>query len=129
MIPGWVRPLFVVAALYDFVLGVVFTFGFRSIYGRFGIALPNHDAYVQLPGMLIAVFGLGFWMVSRDPQRQRGIIVLGVLLKLVFSGVVLYHRIFGSIPDMWVPFAVADALFMLAFLAALRVLPAEQRTS
>ncbi len=127
MIAGWIRPLFVVAALYDLVLGLVFALGFRPIYARFGIALPNHDAYVQLPGLLIATFGIGFWFVSRDPVRQRAIIVLGVLLKLAFSGVVFYHRVFGSIPDMWVPFAVFDALFMVAFLAALRALPAEQR--
>ena len=124
MIPAWVRPFFVVAALYDVVLGLVFTFGSCRIFPRFGIALPNHDAYVQLPGLLIAIFGLGFWMVSRDPVRERSIIVLGVLLKLAFSGVVLYHRVFGSIPDMWVTFALADVLFMLGFLAALRAVPA-----
>jgi hypothetical protein len=124
MIPSWVRPLFVIAALYDLVLGLVFTFAFRGIYSRFGIALPNHDAYVQLPGMLIAIFGLGFWFVAQDPVRQRTIIVLGVLLKLAFSGVVFYHRLFHSIPDMWVPFAVIDLLFMVGFLAALRGLPA-----
>lgn len=129
MIAGWIRPLFVVAALYDIVLGAAFAFAFRPIYGRFGIALPNHDAYVQLPGLLIAIFGIGFWIVSRDPARQRAIIGLGVLLKLAFTGVVLYHRLFGSIPGMWVPFAVVDLLFAIAFLAALRALPREARAS
>ncbi|MEO5617409.1 MAG: hypothetical protein ABIS67_06530 [Candidatus Eisenbacteria bacterium] len=124
MIPNWVRPLFLAAAIYDLVLGLVFGLGFKAIYTRFGIALPNHDAYVQLPAAMIAIFGLGFWMVSRDPVRNRNLIVLGVLLKLAFSGVVLGHRFFAGIPDLWVPFAVADAIFMFAFLAALRAVPA-----
>ena len=124
MIPSWVRPLFLVAAVYDLVLGLGFGLGFKTLYTRFGIPLPNHDAYVQLPAALIVIFGIAFWMVWRDPVRNRNLIVLGVLLKLAFSGVVLAHRVFASIPDMWVPFAVADALFMVAFLAALRVVPA-----
>jgi len=127
MMPNWIRPLFLVAGLYDLGLGLAFALGFRMVYERFGIALPNHDAYVQLPAALIAIFGLGFLMVWRDPVRNRNLIVLGVLLKLAFSGVVLFHRVTGGIPDLWVPFAVADAAFMLAFLAALRAVPAGPR--
>lgn len=123
MISKWIRPLFVVAGAYDLVLGVGFALGFRALYARFGIALPNHDAYVQLPGALIAIFGIGFLMVARDPARNRNLIILGVLLKLAFAGLVLGHRLYGGIPDMWVLFAVADLLFMLAFVAAFRTLP------
>lgn len=119
MTPKWIRPLFVVAALYDGILGLAFALAFRPIYARFGIALPNHDAYVQLPSALIAVFGLGFWFVSRAPERLRELIVLGVLLKLAFSGIVLGHWLFGAIPPVWVAFAVADAAFLVAFLIAL----------
>ena len=126
MIPNWMRPLFVVAALYDIVLGAVFALGFRAIYARAGIELPNHDAYVQLPAAFIATFGLGFWLVSQDPARHRGIITLGVLMKLSFAGIVLVHRFTDGIPDMWVPFAVCDALFLIAFLVALSALPPER---
>ena len=126
MIPRWVRPLFVFAALYDIGLGLGFMLGFEPIFHRFGVQLPNHDAYVQLPAAMIVTFGLGFAMVSRDPARHRGIITLGVLMKLSFAGVVLAHRFFGEIPGMWVPFAVCDLLFMLAFLVALAVVPEPQ---
>ena len=116
---SWVRPLFVVAALYDIVLGVAYYFAFKPVYRRFGVALPNHDAYVQLPAALIAVFGVGFWFVSRAPERNRDIITLGVLMKLAFSGVVLSYAFRNAIPAMWVPFAWIDLAFMLAFIAAL----------
>jgi len=120
----WVKPLFVVAALYDLVLGTVFALGFKIILPRFGVPLPNHDAYLQLPAALIAIFGIAFWFVARDPARNRDIIKLGVLLKLAFSGIVLAHYARGTMPPMWVPFAVADLVFMAAFLAALRAVPA-----
>ena len=116
---SWIRPLFVVAALYDLVLGVVFFAAFKAIYERFGIALPNHDAYVQLPAAFIAVFGVGFWFVSKAPERNRDLITLGVLMKLAFAGVVLSYAFRGAIPPLWVPFAWIDLAFMLAFIAAL----------
>lgn len=118
----WVKPLFVIAAIYDVVLGVGFAVGFKSILPRFGVDLPNHDAYLQLPAALIAIFGVGFWYVSRDPARNRDLIRIGALLKLAFSGIVLGHYAMGNMPPMWVPFAVADLVFLAAFLAALAAL-------
>lgn len=118
-----VRPLFRLAALYDIVLGLVYGLAYRTIYAKFAIALPNHDAYVQLPAALILVFGVGFWFVSRAPGRNRDLIRVGVMMKLAFSAIVFGHFLLGSIPTMWVPFAAIDLLFAIAFVMALRVLP------
>jgi hypothetical protein len=120
----WVSPLFVFAALYDIVLGLIYGLAFRPIYARFGIALPNHDGYVQLPAALILVFGVGFWFVARAPERNRDLIKLGIGMKAAFCAVVLGHYFLASIPAMWIPFALADLLFGIAFLMALRVVPA-----
>jgi hypothetical protein len=120
----WVGPLFVVAGIYDFVLGLVYLLAYKPIYERLGIALPNHPGYVQLNAIFIVIFGLGFLLVARSPERNRDIIKLGVLLKLAYSGLVLTYYFLGNMPAMWVLWAVADLLFLLAFLAALRVLPA-----
>ncbi len=120
----WIKPLFVVAAIYDFLLGVIFLLAWRGIYGRFGVTLPNHPGYIQFPAALVATFGIGFWFVARAPGRNRDIIKLGVLLKLAYSGTVLAYWGQGQMPAMWVPFAWIDLAFMLAFIAALRALPA-----
>jgi hypothetical protein len=116
---SWVRPLFLFAGIYDIVLGVGYFIAFKPIYERFAIPLPNHDAYVQLPAALIAIFGIGFCLVSRAPERNRDLITLGVLMKLAFSGIVLSYAFRDAIPPMWVPLAWIDLAFMLAFIAAL----------
>jgi hypothetical protein len=120
----WIRPLFVVAALYDFVLGVAFLLAWSSIYARFGIAPPNHPGYIQFGAAAIAIFGIGFWFVAQAPERNRDIIKLGVLLKIAYAGTVLTYWAQGRIPAMWVPFAWADLCFLATFVAALRALPA-----
>jgi hypothetical protein len=120
----WISPLFYVSALYDFLLGVAFLLAFRVIYERFGVTLPNHPAYVQFCAAVVTIFGIGFWFVARAPERNRDIIKLGVLLKLSYAGIVLYYWFRGRMPAMWVPFAWIDLAFLVAFLAALRALPA-----
>jgi len=120
----WIRPLFVVAALYDFLLGAAFLLAWRDLYARFGVAPPNHPGYVQFGAATIAIFGIGFGFVAQAPARNRDIIKMGVLLKLAYSGTVLAYWAQHRIPAMWVPFAWADLAFLAAFVAALRALPA-----
>lgn len=124
----WIRPLFLVAAAYDLILGVAYLLAYPAIYARYGVALPNHPGYVQLNAIFVAIFGIGFWFVARAPERNRDIIKLGVLLKLAYAGVVLGYAFKGMMPMMWIPWAIIDLLFMLAFLVALFALRAPART-
>jgi hypothetical protein len=118
----WIRPLFVVAGLYDFLLGVVFALAWRSMYTRFNVTFPNHPGYVMVPALLIAIFGVGFWFVAQAPERNRDIIKLGILLKLAYAVPVLMYHFQGRIPPMWVPFAWIDLAFMVTFILALSTL-------
>jgi len=118
----WIHPLFLIAAVYDFGLGVIVLAMYPAIYTYFGIAPPNHSAYVELPAALVTIFGVGFWMVSRDPWRNRDIIKLGILLKLAYAGIVLGHAARGAMPGLWIPWAWADLAFAAAFVLALRTL-------
>jgi len=124
MTPRWIRPLFVVAGLYDFLLGLLFLFAWQTIYTHFHIAYPNHAGYILFGAASIAIFGVGFLFVAAAPGRNRDIIKLGVLLKLAYSGTVLGFWFQNAIPFMWVPFAWCDLAFLVVFVVALRALPA-----
>jgi hypothetical protein len=122
MSASWIKPLFVIAGLYDVLLGAAALAAFKPIYNQFGIMLPNHDGYVQWGAAVVLVFGIGFWFVASDPVRNRDIIKMGVLFKLAYAATVLGHSFFGTIPMLWVPFAWIDLVFAALFIAALRSL-------
>ena len=122
---GQIKKLFVIAALYDFILGVIFLVAWKQVYNYFGVTLPNHAGYVQFGAALVAIFGVGFWFVAQNPERNRDIIKMGILLKLAYSGVVLGHHLFGVVPGVWMPFAWCDLVFLALFVATLRVLPSK----
>ncbi len=123
----WIRPFFIVAALYDILLGLPFLFAYPAIYARFGIALPNHPGYIQFGAAVVTIFGIGFWMVAQAPRRNRDLILLGILFKFAYAGTVLGHLAGGRIPALWVPFAFIDLAFALGFFVALVALPPPAR--
>jgi predicted neutral ceramidase superfamily lipid hydrolase len=113
-----VKALFLIASIYDVVAGLAFALLYKPIYERFGVELPNHPGYVQLMGAFVLIFGIGFYLVSVDPVKNVSLILMGILMKAAFVIVVFYHSVFGSSPQLFVPFAVADLVFFLLFLWA-----------
>lgn len=119
--PRWIAPLFVIAALYDGFLGVLFLLAPQSPFQWFAVTPPNHFGYVQFPALLLIIFALMFLAVARNPLGNRNLIVYGILLKLAYCGVVFWYWIATGIPSLWKPFALLDTvmavLFALAYFA------------
>ncbi len=107
--------LFVVAAAYDGLLGLIGLFWSDRLFAFYGVMPPNHPGYAQFPAALLIVFALMFVAVARNPAQNRSLIPYGMLLKLSFCGVVFFHWFTAGIPDMWKPFAIADAAFFALF--------------
>lgn len=122
---AWIRPLFIIAALYDGLLGLAFLVMPLRIYAWMNVPPPNHLGYIHFPAALLIIFGYAFWMIAMDPVRRRDIIVLGCLLKIAYCSVVLGHAASaGGIPTIWTLFAIADLVFLVLFIIALRALRA-----
>lgn len=120
--PVFVRPLFVVAAVYDGLLGLAFLFASGPIYELCGVAPPNHFGYVHFPAALLVVFALMFAAVAARPSANRNLIPYGMLLKVSYCAVVLFHWLWSGIPFMWKPFCLFDFVFLVLFAWAFVVL-------
>jgi hypothetical protein len=117
---GWRKWLFLVAALYDGVLGIAFLFFWPLVFELFGVTPPNHGGYVQFPSCLLILFGFLFLRIARDPVGQRDLIPFGMGLKAAYSGLVFWYQITTGVPAMWVPWAWLDLVFLAAFFVAWR---------
>jgi len=113
-----IKTLFLVASIYDLILGLVFGLFFKLIYNSFGVAPPENAAYIQLPAFYILIFGIGFYLVFRDPERHRGIVLLGILMKVNFICVAFGHWFAGNLPVFYLPWAVLDVIFLILFIPA-----------
>jgi hypothetical protein len=110
--------LFIVAALYDGILGVVFILAGSYVFTWYNVTPPNHFGYVQFPGALLIIFALMFLAVARNPWANRNLIPYGIMLKISYCGVVFYHWFRTGLPNMWKPFAIFDLVFLVLFVWA-----------
>jgi hypothetical protein len=68
--------------------------------------------------LYIFIFGIGFYLVYKNPVQNRQIILLGILMKLAFFVVAFGHLIFDTIPSVYIPFTVLDIIFVFLFVPA-----------
>ncbi|MGA2256915.1 MAG: hypothetical protein ABSG53_19865 [Thermoguttaceae bacterium] len=122
-----VSALFLVAALYDGLLGLAFLVGADWIFQYAQVTPPNHVGYVQFPGAILMIFGLMFAAIARRPCENRGLIPYGMLLKVSYCGVAGYYWLAGGIPSLWKPFVVIDLVFLALFVLAYRSLSQPER--
>jgi hypothetical protein len=116
--PKWIAPLFVIAALYDGILGLAFLAVPLYLFELCGVTPPNHVGYVQFPAALLLIFALLFVAVARDPVGNRQLIIYGILLKVAYCSVAGFHWAATDIPGMWKPFVVIDLVMGLLFVWA-----------
>jgi hypothetical protein len=115
MSSNW-KAFFLVAAIYDIVLGAGFFILYSPIFSALGIPLPNNISYVHLTTAFIFVQGVGYWFVYQDPDGNRGIVKLGIVYKAAFAGLAAYYWAIGSLlHPIFGVFGILDALFLVGF--------------
>ena len=112
---GVIRLLFVVAALYDGLLGIAFLFASGALFRFCGVTPPNHPGYAQFPAALLIVFALMFLAVAVNPVKNRNLIPYGMLLKVSYCGVISFHWLTTGVSAMWKPFCICDIVFLILF--------------
>ncbi|MCD6393608.1 MAG: hypothetical protein J7M40_08875 [Planctomycetes bacterium] len=113
-----VSLLFLVAAIYDGILGGAFLIAPQALFKWLNVTEPNHYGYVHFPAALLIVFAVMFLSIALKPISNRRLIPYGIGLKLSYCGVVFWHWFGGGIPNIWKPFALCDVAFMVLFFLA-----------
>ena len=115
------RILFLVAAIYDISLGVIFTFFYGAAFNLLCISekLPEYGGYISLIGAFLFVIGTAYYLIYRGDLKQNiELIKVGALYKLAYCAIVFFYSAIGSIPHpIFVTlFGVADMIFFILML-------------
>jgi hypothetical protein len=112
------RGLFYLAALYDVVLGITFTFFPARAFAMLGISdkLPAFGGYLTLLGVFVLVIGIAYFLIARgDLRRNADLILVGTLYKLAYASTAFYYWSEGSLPHVAFAalFGLADMVFFI----------------
>ena len=120
------RNLFLIAALYDFVLGFAFFFFlplfFKEIYD---IPTPIYPAFYQGGAAFVFVMGVGFYFVYRNMYRNVDIVKIGIIFKSVYTALAFYYVFIENMPWVFSIFGVLDIVFIIFFILFLRAFKRE----
>ena len=116
----WWNALFSLAALVNLGVGGAMAATPREVAAQLGVLGPGAPYAVTMVGMMIAVFGVGYAIVARDPARNRAIVWLGVVGKLGAAGLAAAQYAQTLIPQSTFVLGIGDLVFALLF-ALLRV--------
>lgn len=107
------RIVFGVAAAFNFAVGGSLLLATERVAQQ----MPGaHDLYdLQFAGLMIAVFGVGYAMVARDPAGNRGIVWIGALGKLGVVALSTMYLLADAFPMRTYALALGDLLFVALF--------------
>ena len=113
------KKFFLVAALYDLLLGIIFLTMYKQVYAYFGIALPNSPMYLLLAAAFVFANGVGYCFVYKNMYRNIDLVKLGVIYKAIYSITAVYFFLTGEAHVIFFIFAILDAIFLLLFVSFL----------
>ena len=81
------KNMFIGGAIYNIGAGLpllIISFFTDSVYSIFGLDKPNYLLWIHFSFLCIIVFGIGYYMVSRNPESNQGIVLIGGIAKMCF---------------------------------------------
>lgn len=113
---GWMSLVLRIAAVYNLLWGAWVVFFPGHFFALTGMEPLNHLMIWQGMGMVIGVYGLGYWWASSDPSTHWPIVAVGFLGKIFgplgfffnyAQGIVPFEFFFTLITNdfiWWIPF-------------------------
>ena len=120
--PIWIPLLFVFVGCVEFVVGFTFIFLPNQIFALAQIAPLARPEFIQLPALLIMVFGLMMLKVAARPKENANLILYISLFKAAVIGLALYSCLTAGMTPLWLIFALFDIAYLTGFIFAYRTI-------
>ncbi len=117
----WMRFVLRFVGIYNVLAGLSMLCFYHEGYKLLGIAKPDVNLPIQLVGILVGLFGVGYWLVSRHPVENRNLLMLGFWSKALGSVLGLYYLAVGKLPPLFlVMLFFSDIIYLPPFLIIMR---------
>ncbi len=115
------RYVLLVAGAYNVLLGLNMVLLPSRSFAPLGLSEPELLLFVQLVGLMVGVFGVGYLMVARWPLENRGVLLLGLIGKALVAVLGLAYVALGKVPPVYL-FVVlfSDVIYLAPFALILR---------
>lgn len=113
------KVLFLFSALFNWTVGLLFLFFDRPVRTAINLKPSLDPTSWHIVLSFILVFGLGYYFISQDLEKNSNIIKMGTIGKLAVFVIYLLDFIKGEIPLLAFMMVVPDLIFALLFIKCL----------
>jgi len=113
------KNMFLIAAIWNWLVGLtclILSLVYPESITLFGVQMPPSLSFLQILFILISIFGVGFYIVHRDIDRNHGIVQMSVLEKVSFFLVFLIYFIIGHVNALVLLLVIVDLIFGILFI-------------
>ena len=110
--------VFRAAAVYNIIWGVIVILFPNLFFEIFMLEQINYPFLMSGIGMFVAVYGYGYWIVSKDLYSYPQLAVIGILGKTLGPIGWIYNVIIGEIPAITLLVNIFNDLIWLPFFFA-----------
>lgn len=111
------KIMFVSAALFNWIAAILFVglFYVSQEHLAMLIKIPEQTLWFFFSFVIVFCFGLGYYFISMDVERNRDIIKLGLIGKIAFFVMVLNYWQKGDVSTLGFSLAIGDAIYSVLF--------------
>jgi hypothetical protein len=104
------------AGTYNLLAGLVMLVFYHEAFKLLGMPRPKLVLPVQLVGVLVGLFGVGYHLVASSPEQNRNLLALGFWSKLLGTALAIYTVVRGDLPGWFlVVVFFADVIYLPPF--------------
>jgi hypothetical protein len=111
------------AGCYNLLVGLTLVVFYHEMFKTVDLfgPKPNLMLFVQLTGLLVGLFGVGYLLVARRPLENRNLLLLGLLSKALGSVLGVGYVVLGKLSlGFFVLLLFSDILYLPPFMVILR---------
>jgi len=117
----WMTRLLWFVGGYNLLAGVGMFCFYHEGFKLLGVEKPQLNLPIQLVGMLVGLFGVGYWMVASNPVENRNLLLLGFWSKALGSMLGVYYVCVGKLPTVFLAMLFfSDIVYLPPFYMILR---------
>ena len=110
------KKMFFIGALWNWSVSLSFALGYKILFPLFGMELPNYLVFFMMFLGLVFVYGIGYFWVSRDINKNHDIVRMGIIGKLIVFVALLWAWVDGEVPVILVGAGIVDLIFTILFI-------------
>jgi small multidrug resistance pump len=112
----WMKFVLRFVAVFNVLAGLSMLANYHDTYKLIGMNKPDIHFPIQLVGILVGLFGVGYYLVAKNPIENRNILLLGFWSKLLGSCLGMTYVLMGRLPWTFVlVFFFADIIYLVPF--------------